>query len=79
MTEQSYDEIDDLFAQIRIRLAKVRQSDPTTADDLKSLVVQVEFWVESLVIDSLKLKSLVSAAQQTKASTKRPRKSPGKK
>ena len=67
MTENSYEQIDDLFVQIRLRLGRVRQSDPATADELKGLLTQLEDWVESLVIDSLKLKSLES---QPKRATK---------
>ena len=67
MTEHSYEQVDDLFAQIRLRLGLVRQSDPATADELKGLLTQLEDWVESLVIDSLKLKSLES---QSKRATK---------
>ena len=58
MTEHSYEQIDELFTQLRLRLAVVRQSDPETAEELKGLLTQLEDWVESLVIDSLKLKSL---------------------
>ena len=67
MTQNSYEQLDRLFAQIRLRLAQVRQSDPATADELRSLLSQLELWVESLVVDSLKLKSLES---QPKRATK---------
>ncbi len=66
MTEDSYEQIDDLFVQIRLRLAQVRQSDPATADELKGLFTQLEDWVESLVINSLKLKSLESQPKRVK-------------
>ena len=66
MTEDSYEQIDDLFVQIRLRLAQVRQSDPATADELKGLFTQLEDWVESLVIDSLKLKSLENQPKRVK-------------
>ena len=58
MEQKSYEELDDLLAKIRLLLFKVRQSDPATADELKSLVSQLEFWLESLTVDSLKLKEL---------------------
>ena len=48
MKENSYDQLDDLFAQIRLRLALVRQSDPATAAELKEL-----FLDESLFIGHL--------------------------
>jgi len=79
MVEKSYEDLDDLLAKFRLSLAKVRQSDPAIADELKSLVAQLEFWIESLVVDSLKLKSLESAKQKTKASTRRHPKTPGRK
>ena len=66
MAEKSFEDLDDLFAKVRLGLAKVRQSDPATADELKSLLSQIEFWVESLVVDSLKLKGLEGAKQVTK-------------
>ena len=79
MAEKSYDEIDDLFAQIRLRLGQVRQSDPSTAEELKGLMRQLELWVESLVIDSLKLSSLESRPERVTEPQKRRRKRPDKK
>lgn len=79
MTESSYEQLDDLFAQIRLRLAQVRQSDPATADELKGLVTQLEDWVESLVIDSLKLRSLEGGPERQQKSQTRRRKRPGRK
>ena len=58
MEEQSYEPIDDLFRQIRLQLLRVREIDPATAEELKALLTQLEDWVEKLVIDSLKLRSL---------------------
>ena len=55
MTENSYEQIDDLFAQIRLRLLKVRENDPTIAEELKNLLTQLEDCVESQVIEYLKL------------------------
>ena len=71
VTEKSYEQLDDLFKEIRLGLAKVRQSDPTTVDDLKSRLTQLEFWVESLVADSLKLKSLENLLQRSTELAKR--------
>ena len=76
MTENFYEQIDDLLVQIRLRLGQVRQSDPATADELKGLLTQLEDWVESLVVDSLKLKSLES---RPKRATKPPPKRQGRK
>ncbi len=79
MIHEAHDEIDDLFAKIRLRLSRVRESDPATADELKGLLTQLEDWVESLVIDSLKLKSLRSRPKKATEPQKRDPKSPGRK
>ena len=60
MADKSYDEIDALLAKMRLSVGKIRQSDPATAEELKGQLRQLEDWVESLVVDSLKLKSLES-------------------
>ena len=60
MKENFSEQVDDLFLQIRLCLTRVKQSDPVTADELKGLLTQLEDMVESLVVDSLKLKSLKS-------------------
>ncbi len=66
MAEKSYEDLDDLFAKLRLGVGKVRQSDPMAAEELKSLLTQLEYWVESLVVDSLKLKGLESAKRGAK-------------
>ena len=58
ITEDSYKQIDELFIHIRHRLEQIPKSDRIIADDLNNLVLQLEYWVESLVIESTKLKSL---------------------
>ena len=75
----TYDQIDNLFAQVRLRLLEIRQSDPAAVEELKSLVSQLEDYVEQLVIDSLKLKDLErDTGKAAKAGKKRtPRKKPG--
>jgi DNA-binding ferritin-like protein len=65
MAEDSYEQLDELFSEIRLRLVQMRQTDPASVEELKRLVSQLELWVESLVIDSLKLKSLESFLQKT--------------
>ena len=65
MTEKSFDDLDELMTQIRLCVAKLRQSDPATAEELKGLFRQLEDWVESLVVDSLKLKGLERWLQGT--------------
>jgi hypothetical protein len=60
MTEHTYEQIDSLFTQLRLRLLEIRQSDPQAVEELKSLVSQLEDYMEQLVIDSLRLKSLES-------------------
>lgn len=77
MKEHSYEQVDDLFAQIRLRVGQVRQSDPEIADELKGLITQLEVWVESLVINSLKLRSLESGAEKPIKSETRRRERPG--
>ncbi len=58
MKESASEAIDELVAKIRLTLLKFRESDPETAAELKSLLTQLEDWVEKLVLDSLKLESL---------------------
>ncbi len=70
-TEHSYEQIDDLFVRMRHYLAKITKSDPVAADELKGLVAQLEYWVDSLVVDSLKLKSLEGWLQRTTEMAKR--------
>jgi len=55
---KAHEEVDDLFTKIRLKLLKLRESDPTTTEDLKNLLTQLEDWVEKLIVDSLKLESL---------------------
>ena len=55
MTDDAHEQIDNLFAQVRLYLLELRQSDPETVAELKSLVSQLEDYVERLVIDSLRL------------------------
>ena len=64
MTEHPYEQIDSLFAQLRLRLLEIRQSDPQAVEELKSLVSQLEDHMEQLVIDSLRLRSLESKTQK---------------
>ena len=73
MPENSSEQIDDLFRQIRLCLVRVRQSDPATADELKGLLTQLEDVVESLVVDSLKLKSLESRPERGTEKSRRKR------
>ena len=58
MKERASDAIDELLAKSRLKLLKLRESDPETTDELNSLLRQLEEWVEKLVLDSLKLESL---------------------
>ena len=65
LRQKSYDDIDELLVQISLSILKLRRSDPTTADELKRLVNQLELWVESLVIDAHRLARLESLLQRT--------------
>jgi len=58
MEERASEAIDGLFVKIRLSLLKLRESDPETTNEVKSLLTQLEDWVEKLVVDSLKLESL---------------------
>ncbi|MFC2045250.1 hypothetical protein ACFLUH_01035 [Chloroflexota bacterium] len=58
MTENSYDQVDDLFAKVRLCLVEIRKSNPDVADDLRNLITQLEDCVEMLIVDSLRLRSL---------------------
>jgi len=58
MKENASDAIDDLFAQIRLKLLKLRESDTETTEELKALLTQLEDWVEKLVVDSIKLEGM---------------------
>ena len=60
MAESSYEQIDDLFAQFRLRLLEIRRSDPEVVEELKAIVSQLEDCVERLVIDSIRLNELES-------------------
>ena len=73
----SYDQIDNLFAQVRLRLLEIRQGNPATVEELKSLVSQLEDYVEQLVIDSLKLKNLESSVGRETKPGKRAKKKRG--
>jgi len=66
MAESSYDQLDDLFAQFRLRLLEIRQCNPETVESIKALLSQLEDCVERLVIDSIKLKGLEEKASRPK-------------
>jgi len=70
MTEHPYEQIDSLFAQLRLRLLEIRQSDPQVVEELKSLVSQLEDYMEQMVIDSLRLRSL--EGKTPRVTTKKP-------
>jgi phosphoribosylamine-glycine ligase len=73
MTDNAHEQIDDLFAQVRLCLLELRQGDPETVTKLKSLLSQLEDCVEQLVIDSLRLKSLEAKAKRAPQTRKKPR------
>ena len=64
MTEESYEKLDDLFKEVRLSILKVRENDPENGNKLKGLIGQLELWMDSLVVDSLKLKTLQSEARR---------------
>jgi hypothetical protein len=77
MTDEAREQIDDLFARVRLRLLELRQGDPETVAELKSLVSQLEDCVERLVIDSLRLKSLEAEGGRAAQAKKKPREKTG--
>ncbi len=72
MTDDTHEQIDNLFAQVRLHLLELRQGDPETVSELKSLISQLEDYVERLVIDSLRLKSLEARARRVTKTIKKP-------
>jgi len=58
ITENSYRQIDDLFVQIRNTTEQIIKADPVIGAELKDLIMQLEYWMESLAIESMKLTSL---------------------
>lgn len=64
MKEKSYDDLDDLLTQIRWRVLKLRQTEPATGEELRDLFRQLELWIDSLVIDSMKLKDLTGRGKE---------------
>ena len=73
ITKDPSEQIDELFVSIRLQLLQIRQSDPEIVEELKSLLSQLEDSVESLVIDSLRLKSLEKPAKKAAKKKKVPR------
>jgi hypothetical protein len=65
LIQSPYDEIDELLVQINLSILKLRQSDPSTAGELKSLINQLELWIESLVIDAHRLRRLENLLQRS--------------
>ena len=73
MTKDPSEQIDELFVNIRLQLLQIRQSDPEVVEELKSLLTQLEDFVEPLVIDSLRLKSLEKPVKKMTEKKKTPR------
>ena len=71
MKENASDAIDGLFVEIRLNLLKLRESDPTTTELLKNLLIQLEDWVDKLVIDSLKMESFEKELKRAPKSEKK--------
>ena len=64
MPDSSHEQIDALFQEIRLTILEVRNNDPENGNTLKGLIRQLELWVDSLVIDSIKQKSQAVALQK---------------
>ena len=65
MIDNPQDQTDNLFAQLRLRLLEIREANPETVEEMKSLISQLEDCVEHLIIDSINLRKL-----QAKTETK---------
>ena len=63
--------MDDLFVEIRGQLQEVVPHDRMKADKLLELVIQLEYYVDSLVVDSLKLRNIQQWLQGTTALARR--------
>ena len=70
-TGEIYERLDELFARIRSQLEKVAVNDQVTAGGLMDLVNQLEYYVDSLVVDSLKLRNMRYWLQGTTALARR--------
>ena len=51
--QSSQEDIDRLFTDIRLRLLEIRNTDPEVVEELKSLLAQLEDYVQQLLINSL--------------------------
>ena len=54
MKQSDSEATDELFTQIKLKLLDLRQSDPQVVEELKNLITQLEDFVESLVMDSIR-------------------------
>ena len=77
MTENYREGIDELFTEIRLRLLEIRQSDPLVVEDLKATLCQLEDYVESLIIDWLRLKGIKDRLREAAPAQKAPREKQG--
>ena len=66
MKSDIHKDIDDLFAKIRLKLLDIRETDPETVQELKSLLTQLEDWVESLRMDSIRLSEIRDSSRRKK-------------
>jgi len=67
MADNPQDQTDNLFAQLRLRLLEIREANPETVEEMKSLISQLEDCVEHLIIDSITLRNLQA---KTRAKTR---------
>jgi len=66
-SEHSYERIDYLFLQLRHYLTNISTSTQSnTIREMKTLLTELEYWTDSLVIDSLKLKNVEKLIQRTR-------------
>jgi hypothetical protein len=65
MTRDDGKQTDELFVRIRLQLLEIRKSDPQVVEEIKSLLSQLEDSVESLVIDSMRLRNLEQSEKKS--------------
>jgi cell division septum initiation protein DivIVA len=57
-TREIYEQVDDLFVQIRQQLGELNNQNRMVTDQLLDRVNRLEYYVDTLVVDSLKLRNV---------------------
>lgn len=64
MKSESEQNVDELFTKLRLQVLDIRQTSPEAAQEMRSLLAQLEDMVESLTIDSIQLKNIKSQSKK---------------